>query len=96
MLAGVLQNAGGLLEIIADTVERLLDNELYADRGGQMENGLGAGNELFKLRAFRYPRADKGKGGVGEDCRQILFTTGREIIDNGHAVAAPQEMLSQM
>jgi len=96
LFVGVLEHDLRAVDVGLDGVNRLLDDELHADRGRQMHDDVAAVDQLGKHRLVRN-RVDRVmETGVTLQVNDVVDRSRRQIVEDEHFVAAFEQRLGQM
>jgi hypothetical protein len=92
----VFQHDFGPVDVGFDRVDRLLHDQLHADRGGQMKHHVAAIDELGEQRLVVH-RVDE----VLEACpplemRDVVDGPGRQVVEDEDLMAVLEQRLGQM
>ena len=96
LLARVLQHDLGAVDVGFDGPHRRFDDELDADRSGQVEHHVGAVDELGR-EPLVHDRVDRVlEPGSALEVGDVVHGAGREVVDDRDAVSLIEEWLGQV
>src|SRR5262249_43493702 len=76
--------------------DRLLDDQLHADRGGEMKDDLALIDELRQQRLVRDRVDDIREPLVGLEMGDVVDRAGRQVVDDGNIMPVLQQAFRQM
>ena len=79
-----------------DGADRLVDNKLDTDGGGQVINVVRPIQQAEEQRRVVDRPLVKSELGMFRDGAQVLFGPGRKVVDHDHLVAPRQKRLAQV
>src|SRR5271170_736335 len=91
-----LEDDFGAVNDIADGAHGLVDDELDADGGGEMKDGIGFGDEARGDLVVFDRALDEAQARVVAHGFKVIETAGGKIVQDGDAIAAREEALGQM
>ena len=92
----MLQDDLGAVHVGLDRVHRLLDDQLDADRGRQVDHDVGAVDELGEQRLVLDAVDRVVEAGLPLEVRDVVDRSGRQVVEDEDLVAALEERLAQV
>ena len=87
LLVRVLEHDLGAVHVGLDRVDRLLDDQLDADRGGEMEDHVAAIDQLREQRLVGDRVDEVLEAGPPFEMRDVVDRSGRQVVEDQHLVA---------
>ena len=87
LLVRVLEHDLGAVDVGLDRVHRLLDDQLDADRRGQVEDDVAAVDHLGEQRLVGHRVDGVGEAGRALQMRDVVDRAGRQVVEDQHLVA---------
>ena len=81
----------GAEDVRLDGADGVVDDELDADGGGEVDDGVALGDEAVHDHGVHDGVDDEGKGGLGDERLEVGEGAGGEVVDDGDGVAAGDE-----
>ena len=93
---GLLEDDLRAPDVGGQAAQRLVDDELHAHGGGQMEHSLAAPDDVVDDIGVQDRAEDEFEVGPAQEVLDIGMTAGGEVVQGDDRVASFQQMVSQM
>ena len=96
LLVRVLQHDLGAVHVGLDRVHRLLDDQLHADRRGQVEDDVAAVDHLGQQRFVGHRVDGVREAGVALQMADVVDRAGGQVVEHRHFVAVAQQPFGEV